>query len=111
MLKVENKLRVVHFPQVGSCKKSFKVEVKDEEQACLIVNTLAQQHLWLEKNKIIPDYSNAIFVEMYDENIDEGTGKPYGWITYWNDAECMEWNELEDTYFKNIALELINNQK
>lgn len=32
MNNVMNKLRVVHFPQVG-INKSFKVEVKDEEQA------------------------------------------------------------------------------
>jgi len=66
MKKVQNKLRVVHFPQIGSCRQSFKVEVKDEEQAHLIRETLADQHLWLEKNNIIPDYSNAVFVEMYD---------------------------------------------
>ena len=99
MKNVKNKLRVVHFPQVGSCKEAFKVEVKDEEQASLILNTLANQHLWLEKNRIIPDYSNAIFVEMYDESIDEETGKPYGWTNYHNEEECMEWEEVEETYF------------
>jgi hypothetical protein len=99
MKNVTNKLRVVHFPQVGTCKESFKVEVKDEEQAYLIINTLAKQHLWLEKNNIIPDYSNAIFVEMYDENIDEEIGEPFGWVDYWNEEECMEWGELEETYF------------
>jgi len=101
MKKVPNKLRVVHFPQVGSCKESFKVEVKDEEQAYLIVKTLAEQHLWLEKNRIIPDYSNVIIVEMYDANIDGGTKKPYGWCNYYNEEECMEWEEIEETYFEN----------
>lgn len=100
MKNVKNKLRVVHFPQVGSCGESFKVEVKDEEQACLILNTLANQHLWLEKNNIIPDYSNAIFVEMYDESMEEETGKPFGWGNYWNEEEGMEWDELEETYFQ-----------
>jgi hypothetical protein len=101
MKNVTNKLRVVHFPQVGSCKECFTVEVKDEEQAYLIMNTLAQQHVWLEKKKIIPDYSNAMFVEMYDENIDEETEKPYGWVSYYNEEECMEWEGVEENYFTN----------
>lgn len=37
---------------------------------------------------------------MYDENIDEETGKPYGWSDYWNEEECMEWDEVEETYFQ-----------
>ena len=102
MQNVKNKLRVVHFPQVGSCKESFKVEVKDEEQAFLILNTLANQHLWLEKNRIIPDYSNDIFVEMYDETIDEETGNPYGWCDYYNEDEFMDWREVEE-YFESLT--------
>lgn len=105
MKNVTNKLRVVHFPQLGSCKESFKVEVKDEEQAYLILNTLAQQHLWLEKNKIIPDYSNVILVEMYDESIDEETGKSYGWSNYWNEEEFMDWQEIEEIYFVDAVFE------
>ena len=101
MEKVQNKLRVVHFPQIGSCGESFKVSVKDEEQAYFTINVLADQHLWLEKNRIIPDYSNSIFVEMYDESIDEQTGEPYGWGNYWNESECMEWEEVVETYFKD----------
>lgn len=90
MKNVKEKLRVVHFPQVGSCKDFFSVEVKDEEQALLIVNTLAHQHLWLEKNKIIPDYSNAIWVEMFDESD--------GWCDYYNREEDMKWEEFEEAY-------------
>lgn len=99
MKNVSNKLRVVHFPQIGSCKASFKVEVKDEEQANLMVNALANQHLWLFENQIIPDYSNTIFVEMFDETIDSETGEPYGWCDYFNDEECMEWDEVVENYF------------
>ena len=95
---IKNKIRVVHFPQVGSCKEYFAVDVKDEEQAYFTINVLANQHLWLEKNNIIPNYSNAIFVEMFDEDIDEETGKPYGWVDYWNDEECMEWDGVEDHF-------------
>jgi len=103
MKNVTNKLRVVHFPQVGSCKESFNVEVKDEEQAYFAINLLANQHLWLEKNRIIHDYSNSIFVEMYDNCIDEETGNPYGWGNYWNEEESMEWDEIEETYFHSVS--------
>ncbi len=99
MQNVTNKLRVVHFPQVGSCRKSFTVEVKDEQEAYKIMTVLANQHLWLEKNRIIPDYSNAIFVEMWDDDIDgEGTA---GWCDYNNFEECMDWREFEEEYLSN----------
>lgn len=93
---VNNKPRVIHFPQLGSCRESFKIEVKDEEQALFAINLMANQHWWLEKHKIIPDYSNIILVEMYDEAIDEETGAPYGWVDYWNEEECCEWDEMEE---------------
>ena len=96
MQNVKSKLRVVHFPQVGSCKESFKVEVKDEEQANLIVNTLSNQHLWLEEHNIIPDYSNVIIVEMWTDDID-GEGNT-GWCDYYNEAEDMEFDEFVETY-------------
>lgn len=102
MKNVSNKLRVVHFPQIGTCLSSFSVEVKNEEQAYLIVKTLADQHLWLFEHNIIPDYSNAIIVEMYDNTIEEETGTPFGWCNYWNEDELMEWDELEETYFNNL---------
>lgn len=90
MKKVKNKLRVVHFPEVDLCRSCFTVEVKDEKQANFVLNTLANQHLWLERNGLIGDYSNAIFVEMKDEN-DE-------WVDYWNEEEIMEWDEFVETY-------------
>ena len=94
MKNVKNKLRVVHFPQIGTCKESFKVNVKDEVEAKKIMTVLADQHLWLEKNNVIPDYSNAIFVEMFDEDIDENTKKPYGWSDYYNEEGYMNWDEF-----------------
>lgn len=99
MKNVTNKLRVVHYPQIGSKAGKFEVYVKDEEQAFLIYNTLANQHVWLFENKIIPDYCNSILVEMYDESIDEDTNEPYGWCNYWNEEEGMEWDEIEQSYF------------
>lgn len=105
MKKVQNKLRIVHFPQVGSLKKAFTAEVKDEEQAAFAINLLANQHLWLEQNMVIPNYSNAIFVEMYDETKNPETGEPFGWSNYYNEEEMMEWDELEETYLRESATE------
>lgn len=87
MKQATNKLRVSHFPQIPC--KPFIVEVKDEEQASLIVNTLANQHLFLFDNNFIPDYSNVIIVEMLEDG---------EWISYWNEEELMEFDEFEETY-------------
>lgn len=89
------KLRVVHFPQIPC--DPFVVEVKDEEQAYLIEQTLANQHLFLYKNNMIPDYSNIILVEMWDENSD-GDGNP-GWRDYYNEEENLEWDEYVELKF------------
>jgi len=100
MKNVKNTLRVVHFPQLGSKAGFFEVAVKDEEQAYFTINLLANQHLWLFENKVIPDYANIISVEMFDDSIDEETGKPYGWSNYYNKDECMEWDEFVETYLE-----------
>jgi hypothetical protein len=92
--QIKNKLRVVHFPQVG-VSKNFAVEVKSEREAYLVLNTLANQHLFLYENKFIPDYSNIILVEMYNEEIDEETKQPYGWEDYFNDEMGFEWDDVE----------------
>jgi hypothetical protein len=93
MQKVSKKLRVTHYPQIPC--KPFTVEVKDEEQAFLIVETLANQHLFLYENRFIGDYSNAIFVQMWDDVDGEGY---FDWTDYWNEQEQMEWEEFADTY-------------
>lgn len=96
MKLVNNKLRVCHFAQVPC--KPFIVDVKDEFEAKKISDVLAAQHLFLYAENIIPDYSNIISVEMYDEDSD-GEGNP-GWIDYWNEEEGMEFDEFENTYLK-----------
>jgi hypothetical protein len=98
MKNVTNKLRVLHYPNITS-DEPFIVEVKDEEQAFFAINLIANQHLWLKEMGIIQDYSNMILVELYDENICEMTGKPYEWVGYWNDEECMDWDDIEENYF------------
>lgn len=87
---VPNRIRVCHFPQVPC--KPFIVEVENEKEAYLIEQALVNQHLWLYDNDFIPDYCNAITVDMWDEN---------EWVDYWNDSECMEWDEFKETYFEN----------
>lgn len=87
MKKVQNKLRVSHFPQVPC--KPFTVEVKDEEQAHLMVEALANQHLFLFDNNFIPDYANILLVEMFEDG---------EWIDYWNEEELMEFDEFVETY-------------
>ena len=87
MKLVENKLRVVHIPQVPM--KGFRVLVENEREAFLIQETLANQHLWLEKNNVIPDYSNVIFVEMFDN------GK---WQDYYNDKDELDWEQFCEKY-------------
>ena len=94
MKTVTNKLRVLHFPQTP-CEPFF-VDVKDEEQALLIRETLANQHLFLYDKKIIPDYSNIVIVVMWDEDSD-GEGNP-GWVDYYNEEEAMEFDEFVETY-------------
>jgi hypothetical protein len=95
MINIKNKLRVSHYPQIPC--NPFIVEVKDEEQALLIRETLANQHCFLFDNNIIPDYSNAICIEMLDENSD-GEGTP-DWVDYYNEEEEMEFDEFVETYF------------
>jgi len=89
MIKVSNKLRVKHFPNIPC--KPFTVDVKDEVEAYLIENTLANQHLFLFENNFIPDYSNIITIVMWDE-------EEMDWVDYWNEEEMMEWDEFVDTY-------------
>ena len=82
---MSNKLRVVHIPQVGvNGSDSFIVEVDNEKEANLVVNTIANQHLWLFENNYIPDYSNALFVEMYEN--DE-------WVDYYNNELDLTWGD------------------
>jgi hypothetical protein len=94
MHKVQEKLRVSHFAQLPC--KPFTVEVADEIEANKIMNILANQHLFLFEQKIIPDYANAITIEMYAEDSD-GDGNP-GWCDYFNDVEGMDWDEFKDEY-------------
>ena len=88
MKNIANKLRVCHYPQIPC--KPFIQEVESEREAFLVEQVMALQHLFLFENEMIPDYSNAISVQMYEDG---------EWVDYWNENEVMDWDELRDTYF------------
>lgn len=73
----------------------FQVDVKDEYEAVKIINTLADQHIWLFQSKMIPDYANDFDVVMWDED-----GKE--WVPYYNESEGCDWNEFEEIYETEI---------
>ena len=87
MQLVNNKLEVRHFAQVPC--KPFCVPVKDEHEAFKIINVLANQHLFLFDQKIIPDYANVILVVMWDKNEND-------WIDYYNESEECDWAAIEE---------------
>lgn len=92
------RLQVWHYPQVPC--EPFKVEVKDENEAFTMVNALADQHIYLFKNKMIPDYCNSIHVVMWDEDDKE-------WVDYYNESEGMDWSDVEE-YFENEIISQID---
>lgn len=83
------RLQVHHYPQMLSVTKAFIVDVKDEYEALKMINTLADQHIWLFQHQLIPDYCNSFNVVMWD-------GKE--WVDYWNEEEQMNWDDLEAVY-------------
>lgn len=87
------KLQVRHFAQIPC--QPFCVEVKDEYDAYRIIQILANQHLFLFDQHIIPDYSNVIIVVMWDEGEND-------WIDYFNESEMCEWGEFEE-YIANLT--------
>jgi len=91
---VSNKLRVLHYPQIPC--DPFIVEVNDEEQAHLIVETLADQHIFLFEKRIIPDYANIILVQMWGGDEDETPD----WVDYYNEKVDMEFNEFVEEFLK-----------
>lgn len=92
MQLIGKKLQVRHYPQVPC--KPFCIDVKDEYDAYRIISILANQHLFLYENNIIPDYANVILVLMWDESEKD-------WVDYYNEHEECEWNDFEN-YIVNI---------
>lgn len=95
---VSNKIRVCHYPQIPCAP--FRISVNNEWEAYLIKETLAKQHLWLFENNFIPDYCNIITVEIWDDVDGEGN---FDWTNYYNESECMDWDEFKETYFNESS--------
>ena len=89
----KNKLQVWHHAQVPC--EPFRVDVKDEFEAIKIMDALADQHLFLFEQKIIPDYSNSISVYMFDESKND-------WVNYFNEEMHEEWEYIEDMIRKKF---------
>lgn len=104
---VPNKIRVCHYPNVPC--QPFIVEVDNEREANLIVETLALQHLWLYENKMIPDYNNVITIEMWDENEDNYSyvfgektfDSPISFKNYLKKLPELKGQDLEQIIFEN----------
>ena len=60
------KLRVWWIPQIPM-ETPFYVDVKDEFQANLMLNTLAEYDSYQFENKVKPDYSNVGGLEMFKD--------------------------------------------
>ena len=84
-----NKLRVVHI--VTGVSKTFTQEVDNENEAHAVYNAIADTMLFAMGSGLITDYSNSIFVEMYDEEDEE-------WVDYYNEAEDMEWRDYVENF-------------
>jgi len=89
MNKVTNKLEVWHYPQVPC--EPFRVSVVDEAMADIVVNMLADQHLFLYEKNMIGDYNNIISVMMYDEDTDT-------WEEYYNVEDDMDFDEFVEAF-------------
>lgn len=80
---MSNRLRVVHYPKMPC--NPFYYEVADVIQAYVVKDALAEQSLFLEKEGIVTDYSNAIYVQEAN-----GFG---GWVDYYNEEHDMDFDE------------------
>lgn len=65
--EVKKVLKLAHYPNIGSGVEPFYIDVFDEKDAIRIYNIIANQHLYLYKNKFIPDYANVIELLMLED--------------------------------------------
>lgn len=80
------KLRVCHYCQIPC--KPFIVKVDNEKEAYLVEQALTNQHLFLYENNIIPDYCNAITVDMLVDN---------EWENFEKDE--LDWDQYKEEHF------------
>lgn len=88
---MEKHLRIVHMPQVPC--KAFYVEVESLEEAKKVSDVLANYDLFQYHNNIKPDFSNATFLEMFEDG---------EWISWMDDETGID--DIDD-YFDLLAEE------
>ena len=77
-MNIQGDLKVWWIPQVPM--KSFKVPVKNIDEAILLLDTLAKYDIFQYENNIKPDYCNAGGIRIWVADCD-GEGNP-GWEDY-----------------------------
>lgn len=98
---VNKDLRISHYAQIPCKPFNFVLKYNSldnipiEVKAAEIINILANQHLFLGSNKIIPDFCNSIMVSVQN---DEGE-----WEDYYNDEENADWEDMEYLYLNEIV--------
>ena len=73
-MNIQGDLKVWWIPQVPM--KSFKVPVKNIDEAILLLDTLAKYDIFQYENNIKPDYCNAGGLLVYEDN---------EWVEYYDD--------------------------
>lgn len=74
------KYRAWYIPQVPM--ESFKFECDTAEEAIMIYTAIVKFSIFEFKNRVKPDYSDAWWVQYYNEDIQD-----------WEDLENLEWYE------------------
>jgi hypothetical protein len=89
------KFKVWHIPQIPM--KPFEVDVKDIDEASLIINTLANYDLFQYENKVKPDYSNMSGLKIFDGEINEWIE----WCGYDFDLDCEDIHDYMNSKEEN----------
>jgi len=89
---MSKKLRVAHVPQFPM--EAFYVEVKSLEEAKLLFDVLANYDLFQFENNVKPDYTNATFLEEFDEERNE-------WVSWIDDETGID--DINE-YFEEMGL-------
>lgn len=88
------KYRVVHICQIGKVSEPFIVYVSSVKEGIKVMNMLADYDLYQLINHIKPDYSNASFLEEYDEEENEW----FDWMDELGDTASDILRELRNKY-------------
>jgi len=84
---MKKNFRVCHMPVIGKPGRVYQREDLTLDEAVLLMETLAEQHLFLEKNNVVADYSNAIWIDQF---------------TTQGDWESLSDDDVEDLVFESL---------